>query len=480
MPATSRIIIQRQDGEVVAQFSLGPGEHSVGRDTANDVTAQSDFISRHHARLLLSPNGNSIEDLGSTHGTFVNGVKVQGTTQINLNQAVKIGDLYLTVQEDNPGDPQPDLYSTGDMIGGGRYTLRQEIGRGGAGVVWLANDEHLQQLVAIKRLPPELANDPLALKDLVSEVQKARMLSHPNIVRIHDYVKLPDEPPFITMEFVDGTDLNSLRSQQPSGYFTWERLEGLAIQLCESLEYAHEQQIIHRDLKPANMMITRDGNLKLADFGIAVSMTDTNPGATPEGDSSGTMVYMSPQQMQGTPPHPTDDIYALGATLYDLLTTRPPFYTGDIFQLAQDVPPPTLSQRLSDFEMENQVPPHVESAIMACLSKDRFNRPAKAKDLAALLHPGDLPPPPPPAPTEFIPELESVLAEPLEKTQKYLEEKLPEPVTSWWNKQNASKRDIVLICCIIIGLLVAEIIHSKIEHKQFFKTIKETGFFHPW
>jgi len=228
------------------------------------------------------------------------------------------------------------------------------------------------------------------------------------------------------------------------------------------------------------MMITRDGNLKLADFGIAVSMTDTNPGATPEGDSSGTMVYMSPQQMQGTPPHPTDDIYALGATLYDLLTTRPPFYTGDIFQLAQDVPPPTLSQRLSDFEMENQVPPHVESAIMACLSKDRFNRPAKAKDLAALLHPGDQPPPPPPAPTEFIPELESVLAEPLEKTQKYLEEKLPEPVTSWWNKQNASKRDIVLICCIIIGLLVAEIIHSKIEHKQFFKTIKETGFFHPW
>ena len=76
--------------------------------------------------------------------------------------------------------------------------------------------------------------------------------------------------------------------------------------------------------------------------------------------------------------------------------------------------------------------------------------------------------------------MESVLAEPLEKTQKYLEEKLPEPVTSWWNKQNASKRDIVLICCIIIGLLVAEIIHSKIEHKQFFKTIKETGFFLPW
>ena len=482
MPATSRIIIQRQSGEVVAQFSLGPGEHRVGRDTANAVSAESDCLSRHHAKLILSPNGISIEDLGSTHGTFVDGVAVQGTTQINLNQAVQIGDLYLSVQEDSPGDSQPDLYSTGDMIGGGRYTLRQEIGRGGDGVVWLANDEHLQQLVAIKRLPPELANDARALKDLVSEVQKARMLSHPNIVRIHDLVKLPDEPPFITMEFVDGADLNSLRSQQPDGYFTWERLEGLAIQLCESLEYAHDQQIIHRDLKPANMMITRDGNLKLTDFGIAASMADAGSSPSPAGDSSGTTVYMSPQQMLGTMPHPTDDIYSLGATLYDLLTTRPPFYTGDIFQLAQEVPPPTLSQRLNDFEMENHVPPHVESAIMACLRKDRADRPAKAKDLATLLHPGDQPPPPPPTPPEFIPEMESVLAEPLEKTQKYLEEKLPEPVTSWWNKQNANKRDFVLIACIVIGLLAAELIYSGLTNKgDLFKTIKNPpGFFRPW
>ena len=480
MPTTSRIIIQRQSGEIVGHFSLGPGEHSVGRDTTNTVLAQSDYISRHHAKLLLSPNGISIEDLGSTHGTFVDGVAVQGTTRINLNQAVKIGDLYLTVQEEDLGDATPDLYTTGDMIGGGRYSLRQEIGRGGGGVVWLAKDEHLQQLIAIKRLPPELTNDAIALKELVSEVQKARMLSHPNIVRIHDFVKLPDEPPFITMEFVDGTDLNSLRSQQPNGYFTWERLEGLAIQLCESLNYAHEQQIVHRDLKPANMMITREGNLKLADFGIAASIDNTLQSTVPEGDSSGTMVYMSPQQMQGKKPHPTDDIYALGATLYDLLTTRPPFYKGDIFQLTQDVPPLALSQRLKDWEMENPIPPHVESAIMACLAKDSANRPAKAEDLITLLHPSRQPPPPPPPPPEFIPKMESVLAEPLEKTQKYLEENLPEPVTSWWGKQSTSKRDIVLVCCIIFGLLATEIIYSKLEHRNYFKTIKDTKFFRPW
>ena len=185
--------------------------------------------------------------------------------------------------------------------------------------------------------------------------------------------------------------------------------------------------------------------------------------------------------MQGKIPHPTDDIYSLGATLYDLPTTRPPFYTGDIFQLTQEVLPPTISQRLHDFEMENHVPPHVENAIMTCLSKDHANRPAHARDLIALLHPGDQPPPPPPSPTEFIPEMESVLAEPLEKTQKYLAEKLPEPVTSWLKKQNTSKRDFVILSCLVIGLLATETIYSGLKHNQdFFKTFKEKRFFQPW
>ncbi len=480
-PPTSRIIIQHQTGEVLGEFRVGPGEHGVGRDATNAISAESDYLSRHHARLIISAGGMTIEDLGSTHGTFVNGVAVQTTTTVGLNQPVKIGDLFLTVQTEAAVETTADNYRPGDLVGGGRYTLQGEIGRGGGGVVWLAQDEHLQQQIAIKRLPTELADDPVAFKDLISEVQKARLLSHPNIIRIHDFVKLPNEAPFVTMEFVDGADLNTLRGQQPGGYFTWARLEGLALQLCEALNYAHQQHIIHRDLKPANMMITRDGNLKLADFGIAVSVADNVPRDTTQGDSSGTMVYMSPQQMQGAPPHLTDDIYALGSTLYDLLTTRPPFYTGDLYQLTQEVPPIPLSQRLTEFNLENQVPPHVENAIMVCLHKDRAQRPATAADLATLLHPGDQPPPPPPPPSEFIPDLESVLAEPLEKTQKYLAEKLPEPVTSWLKKQNTSKRDFVILSCLVIGLLAVETIYSGLKHNQdFFKTFKEKRFFQPW
>ena len=388
--------------------------------------------------------------------------------------------VYYVAQENYPAEMVEMSYPARLRS----YGIRCDSGgagqwRGGCGVVWLAHDTRLDEQVAIKRLPPELVADPQALKDFTSEVQKAHKLSHPNIIRIHDLVTPPNELPFITMEFVDGSDLNTLREQQPNGYFTWSRLEGLASQLCEALGYAHQQQIIHRDLKPANMMITREGNLKLADFGIAASVADNNPKQTMEGDSSGTTIYMSPQQMQGTLPHTTDDIYALGATLYDLLTTRPPFYTGDVYTMVQNAPAPTISQRLSEFALANEVPPQVESTIMACLAKDPAERPADTATLSAILFPNEAPPPPPPP--EYIPEMESVFAEPLEKTQQYLEDNLPDEVTDWWGTQSADRRDLTLVICLLIAMLSAELLYSFITHKgNVFKTIQETPFFSPF
>ena len=478
---TERVIIQRQDGEVLADHQLGPGTYGIGRDLENALTADSDFLSRQHASLTITPDQCWIEDNRSTHGTFLNGTRLSEATALPRDQAVQIGDLFLTISRSKTPGHAARIYVPGDMIGNGRYTLKQELGRGGGGVVWLAQDEHLQQAVAIKRLPPELADDTIALGDLIGEVQKARLLSHPHIIRIHDFIKLPDELPFITMECVDGTDLGSLRNQQANGCFKWSRLEGLAIQMCEALQYAHEQQIIHRDLKPANMMITREGNLKLADFGIAASVSDKSPKAEMEGDASGTTVYMSPQQMRGQRPEPSDDIYALGVTLYDLITSRPPFYTGDIFQLVQDVPPPTISQRMADFKLENHLPPHVEQAIMQCLSKNPEERPASAKDLADLLHPGEAPPPPPPAPApEEIEEMESILSEPLQHTRQFLEENLPQPVTSWWRVADTRKRDYTLLGILCGSLIILELIYSKLEHDSFWQTLKANQFFLPW
>ena len=475
----SHIIIQRQSGEILAQYPLDPGEYTIGTAAENSIQVESEHVSRHHAKLSVAPESLIFEDLASSNGSLLSGTPIQDPTSLETGQTVQIGDLFLTTQIYQSNTPRPRLHTPGDMVGGGRYTLKNELGRGGGGVVWLAWDAHLKESVALKLLPPEFENDPAVHEELRLEVKKARVLSDSNIVRIHDWVQGPGEVPFVAMEFVDGSDLGTLRNQQANGFFSWERLEGLVNQVCKALEHAHRNKIIHRDIKPANLMITREGNLKLADFGIAASTSEKTPQASMEGDASGTMVYMSPQQMRGTLPHPTDDIYALGATLYDLLSTRPPFYEGDIYQQVQEVPATSLSQRLKDFGITSDIPSHVESAIMKCLEKTPADRPNNIKDLSDLLHPGAEPPPPPPPP-EHIPEMESVLAEPIETTQKFLEENMPTNVKSWWQTQTVKKRDLTLVGAMIGILLVAEIVLSKLQHGHFFHSINNWKPFIPW
>jgi len=479
-PQPARILVQRQNGEKVAEYSLGPGTHVVGRETSAGVRVESDFLSRIHAVLHLTDTTQEIEDHGSTSGTFINGVAVRGRVPLAENQAVQMGDLFFTVQRvqhQTTVDRPPELYLANDLAGGGRYSLHHELGRGARGVVWLARDQHLEEQVALKRLPPELAADPVALGDLKREVQKAHRLSHPHIIRIHDLVQLPDEQPFIAMEYVEGADLDAYRAQQPGGFYRWETLLPLALQMCDALAYAHQQHIVHRDLKPANMMLNREGHLKLADFGIAANSADAATRDGMEGDASGTAAYMSPQQMQGQTATPGDDLYALGATLYDLLSTQPPFYDGDIVHLVQEAPAPTLHQQLEQLGIHNPIPNHVHDAIMSCLAKDPTQRPADAATLGQLLHPDLAPPPVPP---EFQPETESVLTEPIEKTQRYLEENLPQPVTHWWSTQSSGKQQILAITAIILGLLFAEITYSKLTKKGFFKTLRQNHPFLPW
>lgn len=248
------------------------------------------------------------------------------------------------------------------------------------GMVWLAQDEHLQELVALKFLPPQIRFDPAAVSMLRKETSRSRKLSHPNIVRIHDFHQHEDEPPFIAMEFVEGQTLHSLRFQQPNELFAWEKLAPWLRQLCDALDYAHSEKIIHRDLKPSNLMLDSGGRLKLADFGIAATVSDSVTRLT--GTSGGTPAYMSPQQVDGKAPQPADDIYSLGATLYELLTGMPPFYTGQIVHQVLHNPPTTLRERLTETGAHNEIPPDVEAMIMACLAKEREQRPQSARAIA--------------------------------------------------------------------------------------------------
>ena len=269
----------------------------------------------------------------------------------------------------------------------GRYVLEAEAGRGGMGVVWRAHDEELDRVVALKFLPEAIALDPEALRDLKQETRRCLELTHPNIVRVHDLVR-GDGWAAISMEFVEGQSLARRKAGSAKGCLSAGELAPWVAQLCAALDYAHEQaKVVHRDLKPANILLTTEGMVKITDFGIARSLTETHTRLTGRaGDSSGTLVYMSPQQLRGLKPGAADDIYALGATLYDLLTGKPPFFRGAIAtQVAEDAPVALQERREELGTGGAPVPPAWEQTILACLAKQPQDRPQTAGEVARLL-----------------------------------------------------------------------------------------------
>ena len=291
--------------------------------------------------------------------------------------------------------PVPDDLNMGATIRGyvagqrlfDRYTLDQMLGRGGMGIVWLATDGTLERQVALKFLPETLRLDTSALDDLKRETRRGLALAHQHIVRIYDFID-DSTAAAISMEYVDGRTLSALRIEQPGRVFQASQLEVWVTQMIEALDYAHRKgKIVHRDLKPANLMTTLDGELKVADFGIARSISDSVSRVSVKGASSGTLVYMSPQQAQGMPPKASDDIYAFGATLYELLTSKPPFYSGNIQHQLDSVTAPSMTQRRIDLEIEaaEEIPAAWENTVAACLAKDPSDRPASIAHIGQLL-----------------------------------------------------------------------------------------------
>ncbi|MDI1337967.1 MAG: protein kinase [Lacunisphaera sp.] len=267
-----------------------------------------------------------------------------------------------------------------------RYTLKKILGRGGMGVVWLARDDKLDRDVALKFLPEVVMSDRSAMEELKHETRRALELTHSNIVRIYDFVE-DAAAAAISMEFVSGDTLANSRMDQPGRIFEAASLRRVTRQLCDALAYAHgKARIVHRDLKPANLLLDAHGDLKIADFGIARSISDSVSRISAQAGSSGTPVYMSPQQMMGEKPAVTDDIYALGATLYELLTGKPPFYTGNVLLQVQNKVPPAITDRRHELELSGAtIPAEWEDTIAACLAKDAAQRPASAHAVAQRL-----------------------------------------------------------------------------------------------
>ncbi len=269
-----------------------------------------------------------------------------------------------------------------------RFTLQKVLGRGGMGIVWLACDERLDRLVALKLVPESVCFDASAQEDLKRETRKSLLLTHPNIVRIFDFIE-DEHSAAISMEYVDGATISSLRVKKPAKCFEVDEIAPWVTSLFDALTYAHESAgLVHRDLKPANLMVNSRAELKITDFGIACTLRESMSYQSVR-TSSGTLNYMSPQQLLGEDPSPADDIYAVGATLYEMLSSKPPFFGGDVASQVREVIAPTIGQRRAKFGINGAaIPKYWEETIAGCLAKDPEQRPRTPADVARRLRLG--------------------------------------------------------------------------------------------
>lgn len=266
-----------------------------------------------------------------------------------------------------------------------RYLLRRILGRGGMGVVWLAEDQRLNQEVALKFLPELLSSDESALNELKEETKRNFKLTHPNIVRIYDFIQ-KDYLAAISMEYIDGDPLSKIKSREPKGCFDPKQIKDWLDQLCDALDYAHnEARLIHRDIKPANILIDSRNKLKISDFGISASICESFSRVSRKDKTSGTLAYMSPQQALGKSPRPSDDIYSVGSLIFELLSGKPPFYRGDIQAQLQHSDPTSIAQRRKELDISVDVPSAWEALVSQCLSKQPSERPQTMLELKELI-----------------------------------------------------------------------------------------------
>ncbi len=262
----------------------------------------------------------------------------------------------------------------------GRYRIVSLLGRGGMGEVYRADDLRLGQPVALKFLPESLRRDPGRLERFHAEVRLARQVSHPNVCRVYD-IGEADGQPFLSMEFVDGEDLQSLLRR--IGRLPGDKGIQFARQLCAGLAAAHDAGVLHRDLKPANVMIDGRGRARITDFGLAAIAGDVR-GAEAR---AGTPDYMSPEQLAGRDVTVRSDLYSLGLVLYETFTGRIPFERGDtpagVAGIRGSCTPKSPGSVLEGID------PAVERAILRCLETDPQRRPPSALAVAAALPGGD-------------------------------------------------------------------------------------------
>ncbi|HUT79141.1 MAG TPA: serine/threonine-protein kinase, partial [Polyangia bacterium] len=272
---------------------------------------------------------------------------------------------------------------------GDRFLVRRKLGEGGMGVVYEAEQTAIDRMVALKVLHPHLTDESLYAR-FRNEAAASSRLNHPNTITIYDFGRSANGSLYIAMEFVSGRSLDA--EIVDHGALEWRRACRVGMQICGSLQDAHEHGIVHRDLKPDNVMLCERGGdrdvVKVLDFGIAKIMEDDGQdqrkALTKTGMVFGTPQYMSPEQIRGEKVDARSDIYSTGVILYHMLCGVLPFTSetpmGLLTKHLLDVPPP-----FSAVPAGSQIPPELEQVVMQTLAKDPAERPSSMKALAERL-----------------------------------------------------------------------------------------------
>ena len=275
--------------------------------------------------------------------------------------------------EDNEGDPTRSL--DGSVIGPDRqigpFRIEHELGRGAAGIVYLAHDTKLNRPVAIKSLPLELMENPKALSRFTREARVLASLNHPNIATIYDELEEAEGVKYLVLEYIPG---QTLAERIAKSKLKLEEVLTIAQQIAEAVAAAHEHGVIHRDLKPGNIKITPEGKVKVLDFGLAKALggeaQDQHSTITEPGRIIGTPAYMSPEQARGQVVDKRSDVWAFGCILYEMLTATIPFKGETVSDTLANI----LQTEPDWKKLPANTPNHIKVLIRRCMEKDEQRR----------------------------------------------------------------------------------------------------------
>ncbi len=381
------------------RITLSEGDYLIGRGDESHILVDVEDVSRRHAKLCIRADSLAVEDLGSSSGTVVGGVKIDKRFEANIPQVIQVGSAIIQVSAAGtsitvrgngatvaPSSLQSVPVSPIDALKQGGYRMGGEFGRGSMGAIHLSEDTRLGRTVAMKVIISEDKPTREIILRFIREAQVMAQLDHPNIVPIYELGVNANDEIYYAMKFVRGVTLHEVLKRISDGDASMIRRYSLGHLLtifqkvCDAVAYAHSKGIIHRDLKPENIMIGEFGQVLVMDWGLAMIRADKNDeidfggpaptvkaaelSATILGDIMGTPQFMAPEQAEGRNRELDDraDVFALGGILYSILTLQAPFVTESFNELLElkkrgFIPPPIFFNRPrpEDYYGENSV-----------------------------------------------------------------------------------------------------------------------------